>query len=57
MRFWGCAVIRNAKLLAGLAVIAIFGAGAHWLDPYLSIDTCLDGGGAWDYQRDCCQNQ
>jgi hypothetical protein len=42
------AVIAPAILFASMF------AGA-WIDDWLDIDTCLDRGGAWDYQRDTCR--
>jgi hypothetical protein len=41
-------------LTASAIFISGMFAGA-WFDDWLDIDTCLDGGGAWDYQRDTCR--
>lgn len=43
-----------------ITVLAVFVAGmfaGSWLDDWLDIDTCLDAGGAWDYQRENCRYQ
>jgi len=41
-------------------VCATFVAGVVtgcWTDNWFGIDSCLDGGGAWDYSRQKCRYQ
>jgi|GEM_PF-1489402 len=45
--------VRRAFFASVIFVAGMF-AGA-WLDDWLDVDTCLDRGGAWDYQRDTCR--
>lgn len=45
--------MKRALIALGVFTVGMF-AGA-WLDDWLDIDTCLDRGGAWDYQRDACR--
>jgi hypothetical protein len=45
--------MKRAIMATAIFIAGMF-AGA-WLDDGLDIDTCLDRGGAWDYQRDTCR--
>ena len=54
-----------AKVLAGIVgafvLLVVFYIGAlflaHGCDPdFLKIDSCLDGGGRWDYERRLCES-
>ncbi|MBB6562186.1 hypothetical protein HNP48_004895 [Acidovorax soli] len=38
-----------------LSIAAAVVAGGIWLDCEMSIDSCLDRGGAWDYQQARCE--
>lgn len=38
-----------------LSIAAAVVAGGIWLDREMSIDSCLDRGGAWDYQQARCK--
>ena len=37
-----------------LLVLAVLVAAGIWLAREVSIDRCLDGGGAWDYEHAQC---
>lgn len=39
-------------LIIGLAIIAAVGLGTG---DFWEIDTCLDGGGSWDYDTQTCE--
>lgn len=41
-------------LIAVIAALAIIGTGL-WLGRFLAIDSCLDDGGRWNYDRDECE--
>jgi len=47
--------MKRASIALAIFVAGMF-AGAG-LDDWLDIDTCLDRGGAWDYQRETCRNE
>ena len=40
--------------LVGAAFLSGFASGC-WAEGWPDIDSCLDRGGAWDYQRDTCR--
>lgn len=40
------------RLLAFLPLVLIL--GCDHIDRFLAIDSCLDSGGAWDYETDVC---
>lgn len=46
----------TTRLRLGMAlfVAAAFVAGGVWLAREVSIDSCLDRGGAWDYEQSRC---
>ena len=39
-------------------IVAAFAGGiitGCWADDWFDVDTCLDRGGAWDYDRETCR--
>lgn len=42
-----------------LLLIGLLTAGADylWFTDFFGIDSCLDGGGAWDYAKKVCRYQ
>lgn len=50
---------REARIMAGmLLVLLLLGLIASFVGPYLiryiEVDRCLDSGGKYDYEKNCC---
>ena len=50
--------MRSEKVIPLLLVAALLLFAGYWLKGQLNIDSCLDLGGAWDYEkRQCYQSE
>ena len=43
------------RALIALIVVVAVSIGILYLNRFLRIDDCLDGGGRWDYEKNTCE--
>jgi hypothetical protein len=48
-------MLKGVRIAIGIAAIVGAVAAGLAVDEWFDIDSCLDGGGAWDYSRGTCR--
>lgn len=50
---------KKKTMLLILSVFILLGVGVNWLmnSEFMRIDSCLDLGGAWDYEHKMCSSE
>lgn len=47
--------MNSRRILIVVGVVIIAGMVAWWLTRYLTVDSCLDRGGRWNYEKSDCE--